>query len=90
MAEVGEAGPDFFEWTTTEEVGPGAAEEVEHGKEDETEKEAVAVAARAEETQAPVVEEEAANNRLEEVVGETHLADIRKLIDSYAEARLII
>ena len=61
--------------------GPPLAEEVEEDQEDEGHAEADRMSTEAVETESPVVEEEASDDGLEQIVGKAHLSDGGKAAD---------
>ena len=65
-------------------------EEIEEDDSVEGEDEAVAVAAGLVEREAPVVEQESAHCRVDDIVGKAHLANASKVIKRTLQARLII
>ena len=82
--------PEFLQRTSAEAARPEAAEEIEADAEQDAKCETHGMTTDGIEPQSPVIEDETTDEALEQVVGQTHLADALKVRNGFLHAGLVV
>ena len=75
--------PKFLKWSSAESACPETAEVIEADAEQDAKNETHSMVADCVKTKSPIVEEETADDALQEIVGKTHLAYALKVGDGF-------